>query len=114
LDTLRIDACHYTVTGAGRGIGLKTVEVLSARPDTVVFAGVRSVPLASDSELARLVEEHPGMIFPVKINSADKVNNEEAARFVREKMGKVDVVIANAGEEDGPFSTGGSGMTRKS
>lgn len=42
------------------------------------------------------------------------MDNEEAARFIREKMSKVDVVIANAGEEDVPFPTVGSGMTRRS
>jgi NAD(P)-dependent dehydrogenase (short-subunit alcohol dehydrogenase family) len=88
------------VTGAGRGIGLKLVQLLSTRPDTVVFAGVRSLPLSPDSDLARRIVELPETIFPVQITSADEADNQEAARYIQEKMGRVDVVIANAGKDN--------------
>jgi NAD(P)-dependent dehydrogenase (short-subunit alcohol dehydrogenase family) len=87
----------FPVSGAGRGIGFKLVEDLAARPNTVIFAGVRSFPLQEDHQLAQLAAKYPEIIFPVKVTSADEEDNKAAAAFVREKAGKVDVVIANAG-----------------
>lgn len=74
------------------------VQQLSARPDTIVFAGVRNLPLAADSQLQALSDKLPGNVIPVKINSADEADNFAAAEFVKSKVGKVDVLIANAGE----------------
>lgn len=86
------------MTGAGRGIGFKLVETLSARPNTIVFAGVRSFPPLADEPLARLAATLPTVVYPVKMTSAHEADNFAAARVVEENVGKVDVIIANAGE----------------
>lgn len=85
------------VTGAARGIGYTLVEQLSARPDTVIYAGVRSLPLPSDSALAKLAAKLPEVVIPIQINSANEADNAAAADRIKAKAGKVDVVIANAG-----------------
>lgn len=63
-----------------------------------MFAGVRSLPLAADSQLQILLNAMPTFVIPVQINSADEVDNAAAAEFVKNEVGKVDVVIANAGQ----------------
>lgn len=85
------------MTGANRGIGLGLVQVLSARPDTVIFAGTRTFPLPDDHALSQLAKKLPKVVYPVKISSADEEDNKAAAAYVKERVGKVDVIIANAG-----------------
>jgi norsolorinic acid ketoreductase len=85
------------VTGANRGIGLTLVQQLSARPNTVVFAGARSLPSA-DSQLGELAAKSPKVVIPLVINSANEKDNTAAAEVVKSKAGKVDVLIANAGQ----------------
>jgi norsolorinic acid ketoreductase len=92
------------VTGAARGIGYKLVEELSARPNTIVYAGVRSFPLAADQALSQLVAKLPHVVFPIKLTSADPADNQAAAESINAKVGKVDVIIANAGESHHPNS----------
>jgi norsolorinic acid ketoreductase len=96
------------VTGASRGLGLAFVEELAARPDTIVFAGIRTFPLIADAPLARLAAEHPDVVYPIQISSANEVDNATAANFIKEKAGRVDVIIANAGEHCLPSTLGGS------
>lgn len=85
------------MTGATRGIGFALVEQLSTRPDTVVYAGTRSLPLPNASQLAQLAAKHPEVVIPIKINSADEADNVAAAEVIKAKYGYVSVVIANAG-----------------
>jgi NAD(P)-dependent dehydrogenase (short-subunit alcohol dehydrogenase family) len=97
----------YLVTGASRGIGLAIVRELCTRftaSDIVIVAGVRNpsnVPLLDEVSAA-----HPGIVDVVRYVAADAENNEELARYVREKYGRVDVVIPNAGigNYDGPVA----------
>ena len=86
------------MTGAGRGIGLALVEKLASDPNNIVFAGVRNISLAADHALARLVAENQGAVQLIEISSANKDNNTAAAQLIKEKYGKIDVIIANAGE----------------
>ncbi|TRM62850.1 hypothetical protein BD626DRAFT_496689 [Schizophyllum amplum] len=85
----------YLVTGAARGIGLGIVSQLAARPDTVVFAGVRDVSRAGG--LDALVSAYPGRVHILKVVSADRQNNDEAVQEIKKLAGRLDVVIANAG-----------------
>ncbi|EIN06098.1 NAD(P)-binding protein [Punctularia strigosozonata HHB-11173 SS5] len=85
----------YLVSGANRGIGFGLVKALSARENTVVFAGARNPDDAKD--LQKLAAERPGKLYIVKLVSSDLRGNEEAISFVKEKAGRLDVVIANAG-----------------
>ncbi|TRM63747.1 hypothetical protein BD626DRAFT_548086 [Schizophyllum amplum] len=58
----------YLVTGAGRGIGVFGItSQLAARPDVVVFAG-RPIP---------------GRVHVIKVVSADRKNNDEAAQEIK-------------------------------
>jgi len=86
------------VTGAGRGIGFSLVEQLATRSNIVVLAGVRSLPLASDNRLACLAAERPGVVVPIKLSSASEEDNHAAAQLAKEHLGKVDVIVACAGE----------------
>ena len=38
------------------------------------------------------------MVFPISLISADEANNNAAVDFIEKKAGRLDVVIANAGE----------------
>lgn len=75
--------------------GLTLVTELAKRPNTIVFAGARQPSTAT--ELQKLAAAHPGKIHIVPLVSADKENNLAAVETIRETVGKVDVVIANAG-----------------
>jgi len=86
------------VTGAGRGIGFALVEKLASNPDNIIFAGVRNVTLDADQALARLAAEKGDAVQLIEISSANKGNNTAAAQLIKEKYGRIDVIIANAGE----------------
>ncbi len=96
----------FTVTGANRGIGLALVTALSSNPSAIVFAGARDP--SSATELLKLEKEKKNL-HVVKISSGNVEDNEAAVKVIEEKVGKIDVVIANAGELCGlaflPFST---------
>ncbi|KAL1733470.1 hypothetical protein EV714DRAFT_281835 [Schizophyllum commune] len=85
----------YLISGANRGIGLTLVTELAKRPNTIVFAGAREPSTAT--ELSKLAAAHPNKVHIVPLVSADKENNLAAVQTIRETVGKLDVVIANAG-----------------
>jgi NAD(P)-dependent dehydrogenase (short-subunit alcohol dehydrogenase family) len=85
------------VTGAGRGIGFALVEKLASNPNNIVFAGVRDINLNADHALARLAAEKGDAVQLIEISSANNDNNAAGARLIKEKYGKIDVIIANAG-----------------
>ena len=87
-----------TVTGAARGIGFALVTQLSSSTNNLVFAGVRALPLEESSQLAQLVRAKPNIVFPILISSANEADNRAAARVVKDKAGRIDVIIACAGE----------------
>lgn len=88
---------HSKVTGANRGIGYEFVKQLSSRPDVIIFAGIRTDP-SPGSPLAKLIQQLPEVVVPVKITAVDESNNKAAAKEIKGKVGKVDVLIASAGE----------------
>jgi NAD(P)-dependent dehydrogenase (short-subunit alcohol dehydrogenase family) len=67
---------------------------LSARSNDVVFAASRDPSTATD--LAQLAKERKNLHL-IKITSGDVEDNRAAAKLVAEQIGRVDVVIANAG-----------------
>jgi NAD(P)-dependent dehydrogenase (short-subunit alcohol dehydrogenase family) len=87
----------YFITGASRGIGLEFTKQLTRRPHAVVFAGVRN-PAALRQHFP---DPRPTNLRVVQcdVTSADSV----AAAFdtVSKTTGRVDVLINNAGIENG-------------
>ncbi|KZO92374.1 NAD(P)-binding protein [Calocera viscosa TUFC12733] len=85
----------YLVSGANRGIGLGIVTALAMRPDVVVFAGTRNP--ATSSDLSALETKYPDKVHTVKLNSADRADIDAAIAEIKRVVGKLDVIIANAG-----------------
>jgi NAD(P)-dependent dehydrogenase (short-subunit alcohol dehydrogenase family) len=104
----------YLVSGANRGIGtyrsmrlpseyptdrtfsgLGLVTQLSTRPNTVVFAGARNPESAVD--LKKLAADHSNVVHVVKLTSGDASDNAAAVDIIKAVVGRLDVVIANAG-----------------
>ncbi|GAA5908006.1 hypothetical protein JCM8208_004021 [Rhodotorula glutinis] len=88
----------YFISGAGRGIGFGLTKAFAERPDTLVFAGARS-PDKADA-LNALAKE-TGRVVVVKLDSGSDEDHKAAAELVKEKAGRVDIVIANAGIAEG-------------
>ncbi|EJU05887.1 NADP-binding protein [Dacryopinax primogenitus] len=85
----------YLISGANRGIGLELVNQLITRPDTIVFACARNPPSAT--ALHDLAAKHTGRLHILKLNSADRGDNDGSFAEVERIAGKLDVLIANAG-----------------
>ncbi|CDZ96885.1 nad-binding protein [Phaffia rhodozyma] len=90
------DTTVYLVTGANRGIGLSIVKALATSPKNVIFAGVRTP--ASATALHELAKSSEAAINVVELVSADTESNHKAAEEIKKAAGRVDVIIANAGE----------------
>ncbi|KZO92382.1 NAD(P)-binding protein [Calocera viscosa TUFC12733] len=85
----------YLVSGANRGIGLELVTQLAARDNVVVFAGARNPSTAKD--LHTLESKYPGKVYTVKLTSPDVTDNKAVVAKIKEIVGRLDVVICNAG-----------------
>jgi NAD(P)-dependent dehydrogenase (short-subunit alcohol dehydrogenase family) len=120
----------YLITGANRGLGMSFrthinmkhqsrvvadsmydrtgfgfVQAILERPDVVVFAGARD-PSRAD-KLKALAAEHPNKIHVVKITSADETDNKAAVEEIKRIVGRLDIVISNAGKQPPTIQTGG-------
>ena len=81
----------YLVTGANRGIGLEFIRQLSQLPNTAVVATVRDPSKATD------LKALPGKnIDIVQLGNEVEKDTKKVAEYVKQKYGKLDVVIANA------------------
>ncbi len=107
----------YFVAGASRGIGasisvynsmsFKTYlaicctglalvnAIASTDPTAIVYAGARDTSAAQIKEVAG---KYPGRVVIVKYVAGDKEGNDAIATEIKGKYGRVDTVIANAGE----------------
>ena len=82
----------YLVTGANRGIGLEFIRQISQLPNSAVVATVR------DPSKATELKALPGKnIDVVQLGNEVEKDTKKVAEYVKQKYGKVDVVIANAG-----------------
>lgn len=77
--------------------GFALTTVLAARPNTVVFAGARNPSGAS--ELQALAKSLPDRIHVVKLDSTDVEAHNTAVEQIKKEVGRLDVVIANAGQQ---------------
>ncbi|GAA5972843.1 hypothetical protein JCM11641_003967 [Rhodosporidiobolus odoratus] len=87
----------YLVTGANRGIGFGLVASLATRENVLVFATARDPSKATD--LNKLAKE-TGKVVVLKLDSTSEADAHAAAKLVEERAGKVDAIIANAGQLD--------------
>lgn len=75
------------VTGAGRGLGRAICETFHARGDTVI---------ATDADAALLAEQDNRMVI-AGLDVTDQHAADAAAALVRERFGRLDVLVNNAG-----------------
>jgi NAD(P)-dependent dehydrogenase (short-subunit alcohol dehydrogenase family) len=87
----------YFITGASRGIGLEFIHQLVKREKSVVYAGVRN-PASLEKHFPSPRPENLHIV-PCDVISDESV--QAAASIVSEKSGRVDVLINNAGIDNG-------------
>jgi len=90
------------VTGASRGIGKATALALAREGATVVVTARSSEGSPTKlpgtiEETARLIEQMGGRALAIPCNVADEASVEAMARRVLEELGRVDILINNAG-----------------
>lgn len=78
---------RIVVTGATSGIGLELVKALSAFPGTSIVASGRRIENIPET----------GNIFPFKADVSQPAGVDALFRFAVEKLGGIDIFIANAG-----------------
>jgi NADP-dependent 3-hydroxy acid dehydrogenase YdfG len=89
--TLPLAGRVAVVTGATSGIGAATARRLAGDGAAVAIVGRR------EDRLAELVDELGDGAVPVGADVGDREAIERAASSVREQLGRVDLVVANAG-----------------
>jgi NAD(P)-dependent dehydrogenase (short-subunit alcohol dehydrogenase family) len=89
-----------SVTGANRGVGLALVQdLLEHTPTAVVFAGVRKIDsLKAGDKLKDLADKHGDRLILVQLSSTSVEDARDVGKVILDKAGKLDVVIANAGQ----------------
>lgn len=81
----------WFVTGAGRGLGRTITAAALARGDRVA-ATARDVEALDD-----LVAEHGDAVVPLRLDVTDRAEAGAAVRAAAERLGRIDVVVNNAG-----------------
>jgi len=81
----------WFVTGASRGLGRAIVAAALARGDRVA-ATARDV-----TALDGLVAEHGDAVVPLRLDVTDREEAAAAVRTAAERLGRLDVVVNNAG-----------------
>jgi NAD(P)-dependent dehydrogenase (short-subunit alcohol dehydrogenase family) len=90
LSTFRLDGRVAVVTGASSGLGDRFARVLHAVGATVVLVARRA------DRLAALAAELPGSL-PIAADLADADAREHVVAEALERLGRVDVLVNNAG-----------------
>jgi NAD(P)-dependent dehydrogenase (short-subunit alcohol dehydrogenase family) len=81
----------WFITGSSRGLGRSLTEA-------VLAAGYKVAATARNPEaLKELVEKYPDSIFPVKLDVTDKAQIVAAVESTIDKLGRIDVLVNNAG-----------------
>jgi NAD(P)-dependent dehydrogenase (short-subunit alcohol dehydrogenase family) len=78
--------------------GLAFTKALLVRPECIVFAGARN-PAGAD-ELLKLSQQYPERLHIVQAVSADEEGNSAMRQSIQKLVGRLDIVIANAGKLD--------------
>jgi NADP-dependent 3-hydroxy acid dehydrogenase YdfG len=90
----RLEGQVAIVTGAGTGIGRSTALMLAAEGAQVVLAGRRREPL--DAVVAE-IEKAGGRAAARAVDIARGAGAEDLARWAQDSLGRVDVLVNNAG-----------------
>lgn len=85
------------VTGAGRGLGAATAEVLAYAGATVVLADFRAEGAVEVAE--RLARETGGDHQPLLLDVTDERQVSDVVHAIVERHGRLDIVINNAGTD---------------
>lgn len=102
----------YVVTGANSGIGLETVRVLVGRGARIVLAVRR--PTAAERVAADLRTVAPeGDLVVEECDLSDLTSIERCAQRIADTVGRVDVLINNAGIMAVPYGTTVDGHERQ-
>ncbi|TKD03249.1 3-oxoacyl-[acyl-carrier-protein] reductase [Polyangium fumosum] len=83
------------VTGASRGIGRATAEALAAQGAHVVINYVRGEEEAR--RVVQAIEERGGKAEALGFDVADMQATDEAIAALAKRLGRVDILVANAG-----------------
>jgi 3-oxoacyl-[acyl-carrier protein] reductase len=83
------------VSGGGTGIGRAVAGRFARDGDTVFVIGRRADVLAGTAE--KLNEGHEGAVTPLTADLADPADAERVAATLRERHGRVDVLVNTAG-----------------
>ena len=91
------------ITGAGSGIGKASVDLFTKNGAKVIAADIKfELVEALKTEFA----DRADMIFPFKVNVANREEVEAMIDFAVEKCGKMDILFNNAGIMDGMMPVG--------
>lgn len=82
------------ITGANKGIGRATAEQLAARGMTVLV-GARDPRLGAQAAAA--IEAAGGRAEPVTVDVTDATTIRQAATWIQQRFGHLDVLVNNAG-----------------
>jgi 3-oxoacyl-[acyl-carrier protein] reductase len=82
------------VTGAGRGIGAATAELLARQGATVAILDLEE---AVCQETAAAITAAGGQALPIPCDVTDRAQVERAVQTIIERFGRLDILVACAG-----------------
>jgi NAD(P)-dependent dehydrogenase (short-subunit alcohol dehydrogenase family) len=85
---------NILITGANQGLGLSLVKVFTRHGHQVV-AGL--YPGDSASPLTNFAADNPGQVTIIPMDVTDEDSIQTAALKIRDRFGKLDLVVSNAG-----------------
>ncbi|THY81960.1 NAD(P)-binding protein, partial [Aureobasidium pullulans] len=92
----------YVITGANRGLGLALTTTLALRPNTVIFACIRTFTAETTEILTSLPVGQDSYVAPIQVDATVPLHAKQAVETITHMHGynRVDVVIANSGISD--------------
>ena len=86
---------HILITGSNRGVGFALVQAYLESADTFIYATARN-PQNAD-QLQALAQANPQRITILKLDINDDTTIADTAKTITEEVGKLDLLINNAG-----------------
>ena len=84
------------ITGANKGIGRATAQRLAREHNYTVLIGSRDLPAGEQAAAELTAEGHRAFAVQLDVTSDDSI--AAAAEFVRERFGRLDVLVNNHGQ----------------